>query len=87
MEGIGNPMFSDPRLDPEPVNNIQAIMKDVGESFVGMIKDPLARNVDVRISNHRGEMPRPGGGMPGYGGGGAGSVGIFGFLLSFPYFS
>lgn len=82
MEGIGNPMFSDPRLEPEPTSNIQAIMKDVGESFVGMIKDPLARNVDVRISNHRGEMPRPGG-MQGYGGGGvAGSVRFLFFSVS-----
>ena len=75
MEGIGNPMFSDPRLDP-PEDNIQGILKNVGESFVGMIKDPLARNADVRISNGRGDMPRPGhqgghgGGYGGPGGGG-----------------
>lgn len=75
MEGIGNPMFSDPRLEPEPANNVQAILKDVGESFVGMIKDPLARNVDVQVGNRTGAMPRPGG-MPGYGGGGvSGSYG------------
>jgi len=72
MEGIGNPMFSDPRLEPQPNNNFEAIIKDVGESFVGMIKDPLARNVDVRISNAHGAMPRPGGG--GYGGPNAGTV-------------
>jgi len=69
MQGIGNPMFSDPRLDPQNDGTVQAILKDVSESFVGMIKDPLARNSDVRVSNHHGEMPRPGG-MQGYGGGG-----------------
>jgi hypothetical protein len=73
MEGIGNPMFSDPRLEPQPKSNLEAIIKDVGESFVGMIKDPLARNVDVRISNGHGEMPRPGG-MQGYGSHNAGAV-------------
>ena len=30
MEGIGNPMFSDPRLEPQPKNNFEAIIKDVG---------------------------------------------------------
>lgn len=72
MEGIGNPMFSDPRLEPQPKNNFEHIIKDVGESFVGMIKDPLARNVHVQPNQQRrhGEMPRPGGGMPGYAGGG-----------------
>lgn len=79
MEGIGNPMFSDPRLDPQQDGTVQAILKDVGESFVGMIKDPLARNANVQISSHQqrghGEMPRPGG-MQGYGGGGvSGSYG------------
>lgn len=75
MEGIGNPMFSDPRLEPQPKTNLEAIIKDVGESFVGMIKDPLARNVDVRSSNGHGEMPRPGG-MQGYGNPSAGSVSL-----------
>jgi hypothetical protein len=83
MEGIGNPMFADPRLEPQPKSNLEAIIKDVGESFVGMIKDPLARNVDVRVSNGHGEMPRPGG-MQGYGGHNAGAVslGLASFLFS-----
>jgi hypothetical protein len=75
MEGIGNPMFSDPRLEPQPKSNLEAIIKDVGESFVGMIKDPLARNIDVRVSNGHGEMPRPGG-MQGYGSHSAGAVSL-----------
>ena len=73
MEGIGNPMFSDPRLEPQSKNTVEAVIKDIGESFVGMIKDPLARNADVRVSNSHGEMPRPGG-MQGFGSHNAGSV-------------
>ena len=48
MEGIGNPMFADPRLN-ERKNIRDMTMKDVvsgvKEGFVGIIKDPLARNV------------------------------------------
>ena len=66
MEGIGNPMFSDPRLEPEPKSKMEAMMKEVGETVVGMIKDPLARGADARIANAHGEMPRPGG-MQGFG--------------------
>ena len=69
MEGIGNPMFSDPRNDPQP-EGFGGIMKEVGESFVGMIKDPLARNSEVRVGNNVGGMPRPGGAYGGHGGGG-----------------
>ncbi|CAB9498954.1 AP-4 complex accessory subunit Tepsin [Seminavis robusta] len=73
MEGIGNPMFSDPRLEPQS-NSVESVIKDIGESFVGMIKDPLARNADVRTSNSHGEMPRPGG-MQGFGSHNAGTYG------------
>ncbi|CAB9506273.1 expressed unknown protein [Seminavis robusta] len=74
MEGIGNPMFSDPRLEPEPKSKMEAMMKDVGETVVGMIKDPLARAADARIANAHGEMPRPGG-MQGFGSHNSGSYG------------
>lgn len=63
MEGIGNPMFSDPRLEPEP-SGVKDMLRDVGDTFVGMIKDPLARNSN--ITGPAGGMPRPGG-MQGYG--------------------
>ena len=46
MEGIGNPMYKDPRLDPQPANlTAKDILKEAGETIVGMIKDPLARNM------------------------------------------
>jgi len=58
MEGIGNPMFKDPRLDPQPENNIQGILREVGDVALNMIKDPLARNVEVQPRS----VGRPGGG-------------------------
>lgn len=54
MEGIGNPMYKDPRLEqPQPGGNMTVgnIMKEAGETLVGMIKDPLARHVGVANSN------------------------------------
>jgi hypothetical protein len=49
MQGIGNPMFKDPRLEPEvtPTQAFQNVVKEAGEVIVGMIKDPLARNVPM----------------------------------------
>ncbi len=74
MEGIGNPMFSDPRLEPQArgIANMTAkdVMLEAKETVIGMIKDPLARNTTVSVGN--GSMPRPGGGS--YGGPGAVSL-------------
>lgn len=69
MEGIGNPRFSDPRLDPrynpDQPTGIKGVVKEAGEIITGMIKDPLARNISV--PDH---VPRQGhsGNLPGYGG-------------------
>lgn len=65
MQGIGNPRYQDPRLDPrynEP-QGFGSVVKEAGEVIVGMIKDPLARNIAP-------EAPRQGhsGNLPGYGG-------------------
>ena len=73
MEGIGNPMFKDPRLEPEQPQignmSINELAKEAKETVIGMIKDPLARNVDVNLNNRAGVMPRPGGYGGGYQGG------------------
>lgn len=70
MQGIGNPMFSDPRLQsPKPqlaekIANMSLgeVVGTVGETVRNMIKDPLARGIpDART----GSMPIPG--MPGFG--------------------
>jgi hypothetical protein len=49
MEGIGNPMFQDPRNDPRyngtQPHNIGSAVAEAGEVILGMIKDPLARNI------------------------------------------
>ena len=74
MEGIGNPMFKDPRLEPEPqgIANMTAneFLSEAKSTVIGMIKDPLARNVNVQIggSGNSGAMPRPGGSYAGPGG-------------------
>ena len=64
MEGIGNPMFKDPRLEPQPKAlanmTINEVAKEARETIVGMIKDPLARNMDAHVSNNAGSVPRPG---------------------------
>ena len=70
MEGIGNPMFKDPRLDQsnQPMT-AESFLREAAGAVTGMIRDPLARNVDLG--------PPPGarpGGMPGYGGGGTVSM-------------
>jgi hypothetical protein len=68
MEGIGNPRYTDPRLDPRynPDNptGIKGVVKEAGEIISGMIRDPLARNIPDPVS-----VPRQGysGNLPGYG--------------------
>lgn len=64
MEGIGNPMFADPRLNQKKdigEMTVGDVVSSVKEGFVGMIKDPLARTAPSVGA------PRPGG-MGGYGG-------------------
>jgi hypothetical protein len=71
MEGIGNPMFSDPRLEPQPAGianmTVNELVSEAKSTVIGIIKDPLARNVDIQISNKVGNMPRPGGSYSGPG--------------------
>jgi hypothetical protein len=71
MEGIGNPMFKDPRLENGHVKSLgEMTIGDVAaaavEGFKGIVKDPLARNIpglgSVSNTSHR-----PGT-MGGYGG-------------------
>ena len=67
MQGIGNPMYPDPRLQAEQgIGNmtIGEVVSVVAETVVDMVKDPLARNVDVG-------PPQRHSSMPGYGSGGA----------------
>lgn len=46
MEGIGNPMYKDPRLEQTQGPPTTAeFLREAGETIVGMIKDPLARNL------------------------------------------
>ena len=65
MEGIGNPRYQDPRMEGPPSasgNKVADAVQEAGSVILGMIKDPLARNVDVG-------PPRQGhsGNLPGYG--------------------
>jgi hypothetical protein len=65
MQGIGNPRYQDPRLDRrhnEP-QGFSSVVKEAGEVIVGMIKDPLARNIapDVPRQGHSGNLPGYGG--------------------------
>jgi hypothetical protein len=75
MEGIGNPMFKDPRLEPQPQGfgnmTVNDIVSEAKSTVIGIIKDPLARNLDIQVNNRVGSMPRPGGS---YSGPGAGAV-------------
>jgi len=78
MQGIGNPMFSDPRLQQQSRGgggaglppNVQAAVKEAGEVVMGMIRDPLARNVgsSSQQHNHNPNVPSQGhsGDLPGY---------------------
>ena len=73
MEGIGNPMFKDPRLEQSSQKGIgDMTIGDVAaaavEGFKGIVKDPLARKIPG-AGGVGGQSPhRPGG----YGGGGYG---------------
>ena len=66
MEGIGNPMFADPRLGQSAnasgkLGQLGAMATEVGGAMLDMIKDPLAKNVE---GPQGGGMPphmRPGG--------------------------
>ncbi len=52
MQGIGNPMFADPRLSQKTyapsgtLGSLGEMASNVGGAMLEMIKDPLARNVD-----------------------------------------
>lgn len=78
MEGIGNPMFADPRLEQQHHQsygnnpavvpaNLQAAVKEAGEVVMGMIRDPLARNIGQH-QQHSHHVPSQGhsGDLPGY---------------------
>lgn len=67
MTGMGNPRYTDPRLEQSSSRyvenaNLKAVVREAGEVIAGMIKDPLARNIEVGV-------PRQGhsGNLPGYG--------------------
>lgn len=65
MQGIGNPMYADPRLDAQKgIANMTLgeVVGSAGETIVAMVKDPLARNLDL--------PPPRGHSGGGYGGGG-----------------
>ena len=66
MGGVGNPRYNDPRLDPRyngtQPHNIQAAVREAGSVIAGMIKDPLARNVDIPAQPRQGHS----GDLPGY---------------------
>jgi hypothetical protein len=72
MEGIGNPMFADPRLAPAQSSTmpegLPPALKEAGEIIVGMIRDPLARNVGQQQYQHNMNVPSQGhsGDLPGY---------------------
>lgn len=73
MDGIGNPMFSDPRMEPQTrgIGNmtVKDVVSEARETVIGMMKDPLARNGGMNVGdNHSGSMPRPGGSYGGPGG-------------------
>lgn len=57
MEGIGNPMFGDPRLDQQSSNStvgkLRDMATDVGGAMLDMIKDPLAKQAAAIHPEHR----------------------------------
>lgn len=71
MEGVGNPMFSDPRNDPRyngtQTSSFKEVVREAGDVLVGMIKDPLARNIPTGPPQVH-HVPRQGhsGDLPGY---------------------
>lgn len=53
MEGIGNPMFKDPRMEPDAPNPALAnVINEAKDTIIGMIKDPLARNPTVGVNRN-----------------------------------
>lgn len=88
MEGIGNPMFKDPRLDAGngktlrdmTITDVMSVAKEgmsaAKDGFVGIIKDPLARKAMGGAPG----APRPGSmsNVGSYGGGGYGGSGGYG---------
>lgn len=65
-EGIGNPMFKDPRMNEGPASGIAnmtvtEVVGSVGSAMMEMIKDPLAKHVTPRA----GDPSRPAGGYGG----------------------
>ena len=72
MEGIGNPMFADPRLSQNNHSNVAGlgqlgeIASNVGGAMLDMIKDPLARNIESTIIGGGFGGARGGGGGGGY---------------------
>lgn len=67
MQGIGNPMYGDPRLAQNNANatklgQLGNMASNVGGAMLEMIKDPLAKSVAPGVTG--GGV----GGMPGYGG-------------------
>jgi hypothetical protein len=63
MQGIGNPMFADPRLTQSAdgtVGGLIGMATQIGGAMVEMIKDPLAKNVPTNPPNGGvGYNPRP----------------------------
>jgi len=74
MEGIGNPMFKDPRMEPDAPNPALAnVISEAKDTIIGMIKDPLARNPTVGVNRNS------------YGGsGGGGYAGSYNPQSSYP---
>lgn len=66
MQGIGNPMFADPRInqqqsstDGTTVSGLLGMATQIGGAMVEMIKDPLAKNVPPLPGGGGGYNPRP----------------------------
>ena len=66
MQGIGNPMFADPRINQQSstdgssttVGGLLGMATQIGGAMVEMIKDPLAKNVPT-LPGGGGYNPRP----------------------------
>jgi len=67
MEGIGNPMFQDPRMQKGPPDTMD-VLREAGRTIKNMIEDPLASRVQTGPPSHG--HSGGGGGMQGFGGGG-----------------
>ncbi len=63
MQGIGNPMFTDPRLEQQQqasttVGKAMAMATEVGGAMLGMIKDPLAKQAAAMQQQNQ-QPPHP----------------------------